>query len=50
MSECVMRWVFVTLVEKVHRTYARWAKQYGKKGTVKRQKKQSQTTAGVGGF
>jgi hypothetical protein len=29
-----MGWLFIPMVEEVDSTYARWAKQYEKKGTV----------------
>ena len=38
------------MVEVVYSTYARGAKQYGRKGTGERQMKQSQTKAGAGGL
>jgi len=37
-SQDGIKWLFVPMVEKVYSTYARGAKQYGKKSTAERQK------------
>lgn len=38
-ANVLMKWLFIPIVNIVHSTYARWAKQNERKGTGERQKR-----------